>query len=1002
MKSSHLWGRALVVAALLLLVAGGAAVAQLQSGNLYGTVQDTKGAALPGVTVTLNGNGAPQVQVTNAQGQFRFLGLGPTTYSLTAQLEGFSTVEQPKIDIAVGRNTSIVVTLQPAIQETITVTTESPLLDERKISTGSTISKTELEKIPTSRDPWAILQQVPQVLTDRINVGGNESGQQSNYVGPGSQGDQSVWAVDGVVITDVGALGSSPTYYDFDSFQEMQVTTGGTDTSLATGGVTLNMVTKRGTNEWKGSARYLTDRDSWQSKTSFDTKDLAVGGGDNNFNPQPRFKAGNRIVSVDDYGAELGGPIVKDHLWIWGSYGRQKVSLLTISDVSDKTDLQSKNGKLNAQLTSSNSGTLFYLNGNKVKQGRNAGPTRPQETTWNQNGPTNVYKAEDTQIFSSNFYLTGLYSHVASEFSLTPQGGLGLDDVPFRDSGLVWHNSFELYSTVRPQDQAKLDGSTFFNTGTVAHELKYGVGYRQAKVSSLSRWPGAGFELSVGSPTYVYAILSRDSLPKSTEKYTDVWAQDTLTFGNLTINAGIRYDRQKGHNDPSQVQANPVFPDLLPAVAYPGADSGFTWTSVTPRVGLTYALGKERKTLLRASYSRFADQLGASVATWLNPLYPPGYVYGYAYNNLGNGKLTRADFVPNGAYGPTVNPITKGLLVSNAVDSNLKPPTTDEVLLSVEHSLLPEFVVGLNLTYRKLNDLLEGERLVFDGDGLAPSNLGSVGRVATPNDYELSTINHAPRKCFNPDGSSCGNLVYYELKPGISTRNGFLLTNGNSSQTYKGASVTFNKRLANRWSLRGNFSYADWTWNRSSSDNLDPTITLPTSNNREQGINDGDIVTQGSGTGSGSKGNVYINSKWSYDVNGLYQVAPDRPWGFNLSANIYGRQGYPAPYFQRFVRATISDNFGLGTAVLLPGEKLDTNRFPDVNMMDARVEKQFTVRDLGFTVGLDVFNVFNRSTILQRQLNLQNGRVGRAGSGNYVQEITSPRIFRIGARFSFR
>lgn len=996
MKSSQHWGRAVVVAALLLLVTGGAAMAQLQSGNLYGTVKDTKGGALPGVTVTLTGVGAPQVQVTNAQGQFRFLSLPPATYSLSAQLEGYSTVEQPRIDIAVGRNTTIEVTLQAAIQETITVTTESPLLDERKISTGSTVSKTELEKIPTSRDPWAILQQVPQVLTDRINVGGNESGQQSNYVGPGSQGDQSVWAVDGVVITDVGALGSSPTYYDFDSFQEMQITTGGTDTSLATGGVTLNMVTKRGTNEWKGSARYLTDRDSWESKTSFDRGDLAAGGPQNRNNPQPPFKAGNRIVSVDDYGAEVGGPIVKDHLWIWGSYGRQKVSLLTVSDVSDKTDLESKNAKLNAQITSNNSATLFYLNGNKVKNGRNAGPTRPQETTWNQTGPTNVYKAEDTQIFSSNFYLTALYSHVKNGFTLAPQGGTGLNAVPFRDDGLVWHNSFVLYDTVRPQDQGKIDGSTFFNTGSVAHELKYGVGYRQAKVTSLSRWPGAGYEIGIGAPNYVYAVLSRDSKPVVSLKYTDFWAQDTLTFGNLTINAGIRYDRQKGHNDPSSVQANPVFPELLPAVNYPGADSGFTWTSVTPRLGLTYALGKDRKTLLRASYSRFADQLGSAVAAWLNPLYPPGYVYGYAYNNLGNGKLTHGDFVPNGAYGPTVNPVTKGLLVSNAVDPNLTPPKTDEVLLSVEHSLLPEFVIGLNLTYRHLTDLLDGERLVFDGNGLDPSNLNSIGRVATPNDYELSTIHHTPRPCWNPDGTSCGTLVYYELKPGITTRNGFFLTNGNDSQTYKGASFTFNKRLANRWSLRGNFSLSDWTWNRSASENLDPTITLPTSNNRGQGIQNGDQVVEGSGTGSGSKGNVYINSKWSYDVTGLYQIAPDRPWGFNVAANLYGRQGYPAPYFQRFVRSTISDNFGLGTAVLLNGEKIDTHRFPDVNLMDARIEKEFSIRDVGLTLGIDVFNVFNKSTILQRALALNRP------TGNYVQEITSPRIFRIGARFSFR
>ena len=247
--------------ALAVLLAAAPAFAQLQTGNLYGTVQDEQGSPLPGVTVTLTGGGAPQVQVTNAQGQFRFLGLGPGSYALKAELEGFSTVDYPNITINVGRNTEIEVTMSGAVEDVITVTAESPLLDERRITTGATVASTELEKIPTARDPWAILQTTPGVLTDRINVGGNESGQQSQYVGPGSGGDQAVWSVDGVVITDMAALGSSPAYYDFDAFEEMQVTTGGSDSTIATGGVVLNMVTKRGTNEWRGSGRYETDRD---------------------------------------------------------------------------------------------------------------------------------------------------------------------------------------------------------------------------------------------------------------------------------------------------------------------------------------------------------------------------------------------------------------------------------------------------------------------------------------------------------------------------------------------------------------------------------------------------------------------------------------------------------------------------------------------------------------------------------------------------------------------
>ena len=110
----------------------------------------------------------------------------------------------------------------PKPDQEITVTAESPLLDERRLSTGATITQTELDKIPTARDPWSVMQTTPGVLTDRINVGGNESGQQGGYASPGSGGDQAVWSIDGVVITDQAALGSAPAYYDFDAFEEMQ------------------------------------------------------------------------------------------------------------------------------------------------------------------------------------------------------------------------------------------------------------------------------------------------------------------------------------------------------------------------------------------------------------------------------------------------------------------------------------------------------------------------------------------------------------------------------------------------------------------------------------------------------------------------------------------------------------------------------------------------------------------------------------------------------------
>ena len=978
MREISAWKKALTITALLLAL-GAPALAQLQTGNLYGTIKGPDGTPLPGVAVTLTGSGAPQVQNTDALGRFRFPSLPPGAYSVEAQLESFGTVRQNDLVVNVGRNTDIQLDMKPVLSETVLVVEErAPMLDQHKFTPGETVSAVELRSIPTPRDPWSVLQSTPGVLTDRINVGGNESGQQSQYVGPGSGGDQAVWSLDGVVITDMSALGSSPGYFDFDAFEEMQVTTGGSDASIATGGVVLNMVVRRGTNNWRGSGRYYSADKGSQASLHFDQSELGQAGPWNNGNAQTAFSQGNRIDQITDWGFELGGPVVADRLWVWGSYAKPEIDLKTINNFSDRTTLESENIKLNGQVTQGNSLTAFVWNSEKTKLGRNASPSRPQETTWDQSNfgdtPT-TWKLEDTQIAGSSFYLTGLYSVVNGGFQLIPEGG---DKVPYFDTASVWHNSFFLAQSARPQKQARLDAASFFQTGNLSHELKYGAGYRVAELSSLSRTPGGGFE------SHGTLLLARDGFIDVKAKYSQLYAQDTVSVGNLTANLGLRYDRQGGSINDINVRANPVFPDLLPAAHFAGRDSGFTWATVAPRLGLTWALGEKRNTLLRASYSRFADQLGTGQASFLNPLGTQQYRY-FATSNHGGPTLEPSDLGRElGAPSGNANPFTYGALESNAVDRNLKAPVTDEVLFGVEHALLPELVVGLHGTWRKHSGILEPELLVFDGDAYAPENLNSTGRVHRPDDYVLAEPIHGTL----PNGQPY-TLNYYELRDGVTTRNGFLLKNGDKEQNFRGLSLTLDKRLADRWMMHGNVSWQDWTWSIPDGENQDPTDAIA------GGIKDGSQVLQGSGTSSGSKGNVFINSKWSYNLNGMYQVAPSRPWGFNLAANLQGRQGYPVRYGQRIFRDTIADTPGLGIVVPVTSD-VDRFRYANVRTVDFRVEKDFHLSDIGLTLSADVFNALNASTVLQRQ-----GVLG-GGKGDFVQEILSPRVFRLGARVSFR
>ncbi len=163
--------------AIFVMAAGLAASmdAQATSGNIYGSVSDEQGGKLPGVAVSLSGCGAPRSTTTGAQGDFRFLNLAPCTYTVRTELSGFATVERNNVVVNLGTNTELSISMKIAsVATTITVTSESPLLDTRKQASGANYNQQELKSIPTGRDPWVILQQTPGVLVDRQNVGGSQ------------------------------------------------------------------------------------------------------------------------------------------------------------------------------------------------------------------------------------------------------------------------------------------------------------------------------------------------------------------------------------------------------------------------------------------------------------------------------------------------------------------------------------------------------------------------------------------------------------------------------------------------------------------------------------------------------------------------------------------------------------------------------------------------------------------------------------------------------------
>jgi hypothetical protein len=984
-----IWYRAAWAAMLVSLMAMSAFGQGAQSGNIFGTVVGTDGGALPGVTVTLTGVGAPQTTVTDAQGQFRFINLSPGQYGVSAELAGYGQAQRSGVTVNIGRNAAIQMTLNPSVSQTITVTAEAPLLDTRRTGTGTTISEVELEEVPTARDPWVILQQVPGVQMDRINVGGNESGQQSQFVSKGITADEATYSVDGVNTTDMIATGGSSAYYDFGAFEEMQVTTGGTDPRVQTPGAQINIVTKRGTNDLAGSGRYFMTPGDYQAEA--EVPDEATG----------YLRRTNEIEDITEWGVEVGGPIIRDRLWLWGAYADQQIDLFVAQPAtatvrfSDKTTLETLNAKLNAQILSNNSFTAFYTDNQKVKNGRDIGPLRPPETSWNQGayGPKGTYKLEDTHIFSSNFYLTGMYSKVNGGFYLAAQSGQNcttpecIRSVPtaiVRDltggpNHLQYRNTFFSPFGERPQEQTRIDGSAFFTTGALNHELKFGFGYRTAGTHSMSIWPQGQYILDFGGGIGLTYFQAADVVNYEYD-YNDIYLGDTMLWGNLTVQAGLRFDRQKAEAGDQIGPENPLVAEFLPALSISGGEiDTMEWESISPRIGLTYALGENKRALLRAGYNRYVGQLGSNTSGYSGVI-PVSYRYAsfYTFDANGNDVIENGEVLfEYGIYGwsgfDPSNP--SAIIPTTRVDSDIEAPTTDEFILGLEYELFRDVVVGANYTHRDMDSFV-GTRV--------EKNRGQ-GDYITAADYHLSHTVTRPDAVTEVGAYS---VPVYVLNEGIVPTWSVLTNLPGYSQEYDGLELSLVKRMNNRWMLRGNFSWNDWK------QNVDSQFYDPTPRRVGSGCSncDGSDVVEQS-TGSGNKGGVWIDADWAFNLAGVYQIPVIET---NLGVNFTTRQGYPILYVHD---TAVSEAGATNKLVLVEG--VGDQRLDNPYSLDLRLSKDFRFSGVGFELSVDAFNITNERTILQRNATLTARNNSASAGRNRIVELQSPRVLRFGARFTF-
>ena len=917
----------------------------LPSGNLYGTVLDEQGASLSGVAIKLSGLGAPQKTDSDTKGDFHFLNLSPGAYTATLERAGFES-ERRDVTVWLGKNAVFAVTMQVAgAAEAVTVSGEAPILDSRKTETGANFGQKELQTIPTTRDPWAILRQVPGVLLGEMNVGGSAHSEQAGFVGKGSSSDQNTFNLDGVGITEI--WGTTAVNFDFDSIDDIEVATGGSEPSLATPGVTLNLVTKRGTNQFLGSGRLLyTGGAGW------------------------------------DYGVEAGGAVWKDRLWLWGAGARNAFLGQTFvtsagEPVQSKETVDHWNAKLNAQLAPANSLVFSYVNTSALGQGEGAGPSNSQPSTWDTVANTAAYRAEDSQVLSAKLFASVYFSYLSVANTNTPEGGL---DKQVEVLDFVWQNSFLFLKNRRPQRQAGLTASGFFDTGDLRHELKFGFGYRSMTFDSATSWPGDGLIGSEFSlPIYIAVIRPNVAIMRSADQraeanYYNTYLGDTIQTGNLTLSVGVRFDYQQEKNLPSAVPANPVFPELLPAVQY-GGDSGYpiTWRQFQPRVGATYALGSDRKTLLHASYSRFTNRLGNEIRS-INAFPGPAVLW-YGWNDANRNHHVDPNEVnfgdPQGSAGvDTANP--GSAVPVNRIARDLKPPTTDEFLVGAEREILSDLSASFAYTHRSVRNLLfqpltgtsrGSYQYIANATGPATASDGFVLNFSEPY-YGLT---ECPPPCVG---------TTLENRPDF-------------TQSYDGAEIQVIKQLSHGWMLRASFAYNDWQQHVGPGAIVDP-------NNWAGGSNASGPVVQPAGNKFGT---VYINAKWQFNVSGMVQL----PLGIETSANFYGRQGFPVVY--SVTEFTHDIRFSQPFTQI---GQVGAYRLPSAFLLALHVEKLFRIGSaVTISPMVDCFNVANSHTVLQR-----DGFVGAydaTTTPTFVQnpnfnapaELLSNRVFRGGVRVAF-
>jgi hypothetical protein len=451
-----IWALAAVVRAGITAFAQGGGASS--TGSISGEIKDAQGGVLPGVTVTATSPAqiGSLTAVTNEAGIYRFPAVPPGEYRLAYELAGFQSSVRDGIRITLGFNAQVNVALNvAALQETVTVSGQSPVIDTSNTRIQTNYDQQMLASIPNARDMWSLLSTTPSVTLNRVDVGGSTAGTQTTYFAYGYSG-QNRPLIEGINTTE--GTSAAGFYLDYGSFEEVFIGAAGNSAEMPNPGVLTQFVSKSGGNTPSVGLYYDYENEDIQGKNLDDSQII----------PNTAIRAdGNRLSAYRNFNANVGGPIVKDRMWGFFAYLNQfnSVAAPPTGSFLDGTPFDTKlfnyTGKATYQVNQANKLIGYLQYGTKQQPHRtdvNTGGAPihiTADSTTLQNSPSWVYKGEWNGTIGQNMlaemragqfgYNFGLVSNTTD----TRYESLSTNQIPRRRPRLAEHASAAINTPAR-------------------------------------------------------------------------------------------------------------------------------------------------------------------------------------------------------------------------------------------------------------------------------------------------------------------------------------------------------------------------------------------------------------------------------------------------------------------------------------------------------------------------------------------------------------------------